>query len=132
MSEPTRVFGWFAVALSLVYKFPQIYKLQKTKDTRGISVFSQCVQASAYGFYIAHGLIISDPPVWFLGIASLCQSMVLIFQYFAFRGMASVRESGKSVHPYDDTEDKADVLDSERLDPDLKLKGGVDATAPAS
>ncbi|GMH61793.1 hypothetical protein TrLO_g7565 [Triparma laevis f. longispina] len=82
---PTRIFGWIAVTLSLIYKFPQIYKLQKTKDTRGISVGSQIIQASAYGFYIVHGSLIGDPPVVLLGITSLSQSMVLIVQYFCFR-----------------------------------------------
>mmetsp|Transcript_22538 Transcript_22538/g.45032 ORF Transcript_22538/g.45032 Transcript_22538/m.45032 type:complete len:106 (+) Transcript_22538:120-437(+) len=83
---PTRVFGWIAVTLSLIYKFPQIYKLQKTRDTRGISVGSQIIQASAYGFYIVHGSIIGDPPVVLLGITSLSQSIVLIVQYFCYRG----------------------------------------------
>ena len=83
--EPTRVFGWIAVTLSLIYKFPQIYKLQKTRDTRGISVGSQIIQASAYGFYIVHGTIIGDPPVVLLGITSLSQSIVLIVQYFCYR-----------------------------------------------
>ncbi|GMH76425.1 hypothetical protein TrVE_jg11952 [Triparma verrucosa] len=82
---PTRVFGWIAVTLSLIYKFPQIYKLQKTKDTRGISVGSQIIQASAYGFYVIHGTLIGDPPVVLLGITSLTQSMVLIIQYFCYR-----------------------------------------------
>ena len=82
---PTRVFGWIAVTLSLIYKFPQIYKLWKTQDTRGISVYSQIVQASAYGFYIVHGLLIEDPPVVVLGITSLSQSLVLVAQFFYYR-----------------------------------------------
>lgn len=85
-SDPKRIFGWVAVTLSLVYKFPQILKLQRSKDTRGISVESQVVQASAYFFYITHGILINDPPIVFLGITSLCQSLVLVAQYFAFRG----------------------------------------------
>ena len=91
-SDPERIFGWIAVSLSLVYKFPQIYKLAWSKDTRGISVFSQIVQASAYFFYIAHGLIIGDPPIVFLGITSLCQSLILVAQYFAFRGNSINKE----------------------------------------
>ena len=47
---------------------------------------SQIIQASAYGFYIVHGSIISDPPVVLLGITSLSQSLVLIGQYFYFKG----------------------------------------------
>lgn len=84
-SDPSRIFGWIAVSLSLVYKFPQIYWLYKTRQTAGISVASQLVQASAYFFYIAHGIIIGDPPIVFLGITSLTQSLVLVAQYFAYR-----------------------------------------------
>ena len=87
---PTRVFGWIAVSLSLIYKFPQIYKLYTTHNTRGISVESQIVQASAYTFYIVHGLVISDPPVVFLGATSFAQSLVLIGQYFAYRNEPQV------------------------------------------
>ena len=83
---PIRAFGWVAVTLSLIYKFPQIYKLQVTRDTRGISVGSQIIQASAYGFYIIHGTLIGDPPVVLLGCTSLMQSLVLIVQYFCFKG----------------------------------------------
>jgi uncharacterized protein with PQ loop repeat len=81
----TRVFGWIAVCLSLTYKVPQIWKLYKTRDTRGISVISQIWQASAYGFYIIHGTLIEDPPIVFLGITSLLQSLILIAQWYAFR-----------------------------------------------
>ena len=82
---PTRVYGWIAVSLSLIYKFPQMYKLHITHNTQGISVFSQIVQASAYAFYVAHGFVIGDPPVVFLGATSMLQSIVLITQYFCYR-----------------------------------------------
>ena len=82
---PTRIFGWVAVGLSLTYKFPQIYKLWKTQDVRGISVLSQIVQGSAYAFYIVHGTLIQDGPVTLLGIASLAQSLVLVAQYYYYR-----------------------------------------------
>lgn len=86
-SDPQKVFGWIGVAISLIYKVPQIIKLQKTRRTAGISVFSQIVQASAYFFYIAHGILIRDPPILFLGCTSLLQSLVLITQYFCFKDL---------------------------------------------
>lgn len=82
--DPTKIFGWIAVSISLIYKFPQIWKLYRTEDISGISVFSQCVQASAYIFYIIHGILIADPPIVFLGITSGLQSMVLILQYYYY------------------------------------------------
>ncbi len=81
---PTRVFGWVAVSLSLVYKFPQIWKLYRTGDIQGISVESQLVQSLAYFFYITHGFVIEDPPIVFLGFTSLLQSVVLVSQYFYY------------------------------------------------
>ena len=38
------------------------------------------MQASAYIFYMIHGSIVDDRPVVLLGVASLIQSLVLIFQ----------------------------------------------------
>ena len=81
---PTRIFGWIAVSLSLVYKFPQIWKLYRTGDIQGISVESQIVQSLAYFFYITHGFVIEDPPIVFLGFTSLLQSVVLVSQYFYY------------------------------------------------
>ena len=81
-SDPTRIFGWLAVTLSLSYKFPQIYKLWKLGDIRGISVESQLIQVVSYLFYIIHGNVIGDPPIIILGCSSLIQSVVLVGQYF--------------------------------------------------
>ena len=114
-SDPRRIFGWIAVTLSLVYKLPQIYKLQRSKDTRGISVESQVVQASAYFFYITHGILISDPPIVFLGITSLCQSLVLVAQYFAFRGQNVNEEK------VDDRESESDSYSSGSSDTKEKV-----------
>ena len=91
-SNPRRIFGWIAVCLSLIYKFPQIIKLYKTEETQGISVHSQIVQASAYFFYITHGLLISDPPIIFLGVTSLLQSLVLIGQYVYYTNKQKRKE----------------------------------------
>lgn len=80
--DPKKIWGWFAVTLSLTYKFPQIYKLYTTKDIRGISVFSQLIQCVSYLFYVVHGTVIQDPPIVLLGCTSLAQSVVLVAQYF--------------------------------------------------
>ena len=94
-SNPRRIFGWIAVCLSLIYKFPQIIKLYQTEETQGISVHSQIVQASAYFFYITHGLLISDPPIIFLGVTSLLQSLVLIGQYLYYTDKQKQKQKEK-------------------------------------
>lgn len=93
------------IFFSLTYKFPQIWKLYHTRDTAGISVFSQIVQGAAYGFYITHGILIKDPPVVLLGVASLLQSIVLIFQYFIY---SNSKEKKISIN-----NDKIAAIDSE-------------------
>lgn len=78
----TTVYGWIATTLSLLYKFPQMYTLYKTRKTDGLSIISLLVQTIAYGFYIAHGITIEDPPVFYMGSIALGQSLVVIFLYF--------------------------------------------------
>ena len=36
-------------------------------------------------FYVIHGALQSDPPVIALGIASMAQSLVIVYQYFQHR-----------------------------------------------
>ena len=105
-SDPNRIFGWIAVSLSLVYKFPQIYRLFKTRETAGISVLSQLVQASAYFFYVTHGIIIGDPPIIFLGITSLIQSLVLVAQYFAYRNHSERKKGQQELETRSDHSDE--------------------------
>eukprot|EP00750_Incisomonas_marina_P025521 INCI5534.1.p1 GENE.INCI5534.1~~INCI5534.1.p1 ORF type:complete len:204 (-),score=46.62 INCI5534.1:300-911(-) len=90
---PTAVWGYIAVTLSLIYKVPQIIHLYRTGDVAAISITSQIVQASAYIFYMIHGSIVDDRPVVLLGVASLIQSLVLIFQYYRYRGKVTRSKS---------------------------------------
>ena len=114
---PTRVFGWIAVSLSLVYKFPQIWKLYVTGDIQGISVEAQIVQAMAYFFYIAHGIIIEDPPIVFLGLTSLLQSIVLVTQYFYICCNKPEEDEGS-----DEDEQKGDNENLEEYEVELTRK----------
>ncbi len=84
-SVTSQVFGWLAISLSLIYKLPQIWKLHKNGDIRGISLSSQMIQTISYFFYIVHGVLIKDPPVTVLGSVSLTQSIILLCQYFYYR-----------------------------------------------
>jgi uncharacterized protein with PQ loop repeat len=76
------IYGWTATTLSLLYKFPQMYTLFKYRKTDGLSIVSVLVQTTAYGFYIAHGIIIEDPPIFYMGAIALAQSLVVIVLYF--------------------------------------------------
>ena len=81
----TEIFGWAAVALSLVYKLPQMYRLWRAKKIDGLSVTSLIVQTVSYGFYIAHGVVINDLPILWMGIVALAQSILVIGLYFYYK-----------------------------------------------
>ena len=81
----TEIFGWVAAALSLIYKLPQMYRLWRAKKIDGLSVTSLIVQAISYGFYIAHGVVINDLPILWMGIVALAQSIFVIGLYFYYK-----------------------------------------------
>jgi uncharacterized protein with PQ loop repeat len=72
------IFGWIATSLSITYKLPQIYKLYKTKESSAISIKSYGIQAFSYSFYIAHGFIVFDYPIAYMGIINLIQNIIII------------------------------------------------------
>ena len=80
----TSGFGWAAMAITFIYKIPQIYKFYKTKTSTGVSVLSYMIQAGGYILYSIHGYIISDHPVIYMGITSFCMNMILCFQYLYY------------------------------------------------
>lgn len=80
-----QVFGWVATSLSLIYKLPQIYVLCKHQRHEGLSLASLACQASAYGFYIAHGTLNDDWAIACMGSVSLLQSLTLIALYFHYK-----------------------------------------------
>ena len=88
-----QAFGWTATSLSLVYKLPQIYVLYTQKKHKGLSIVSLSCQASAYGFYIAHGTLNEDWSIVCMGCASLLQSIVLIVMYFYYKPRSSPSET---------------------------------------
>ena len=76
----TKVFGWIATSLGLIYKTPQIYKIYKNKKIEGISLRSYFVQTLSYCFYIVHGFYLEDNPSISMGFISLIQNFIALFQ----------------------------------------------------
>ena len=83
------MFGWVAAGLSLIYKLPQMYQLWRAKKIEGLSVISLIVQTISYGFYIAHGVVINDLPILWMGIVALAQSLIVIGLYFYYKRQQS-------------------------------------------
>ena len=72
------LFGWIATSFNLIYKLPQIYKLYKTNDARGISIKAYVIQTISYFFYMLHGVFNKDYPIIVMGISSFIQCLVII------------------------------------------------------
>jgi len=85
----TILFGWIATSLSLVYKLPQIYKLYKTHDGRGISIKSYIIQTFSYIFYMLHGLFNTDYPIIVMGISCFCQCLIIIWLSYKYKNQTS-------------------------------------------
>lgn len=80
----TKIFGWIAASLGLIYKVPQIYKIYKYKKTKGLSIRSYCFQTISYIFYIIHGFYIEDNPSISMGFISLVQNIIIHLLFYKY------------------------------------------------
>ena len=76
----TSFFGWLAASWTILYKLPQIYKLCKSKTSKGLSLASYFMQTISYLPYAIHGIIISDTPTFVMGIVSFFLNLLLCIQ----------------------------------------------------
>tara|TARA_B100000161_G_C33554929_1_gene417362 strand:- start:2291 stop:2617 length:327 start_codon:yes stop_codon:yes gene_type:complete len=79
------IFGWIASGLSTIYRLPQIYKVFKNKNVKGISCTSYLVQSTSYCFYIVHGILNQDNPIIAMGSVAIFQNMIIIFLYMYYK-----------------------------------------------
>ena len=79
------IFGWIASSITLIYKLPQIYKLNKNKNSDNISKLSLFIQSTGYIFYIIHGITINDYSIIIMGSGALFQNIILIIFYFLYK-----------------------------------------------
>jgi uncharacterized protein with PQ loop repeat len=81
----TKIFGWIAASLGLMYKMPQMYKIYKYKKTEGLSLRSYIFQSVSYCFYIIHGFYIEDNPSISMGFISLVQNIIIHILFYKFK-----------------------------------------------
>ena len=81
----TSFFGWLGTTCTIVYKLPQIYKLYKSKTSKGLSIMSYSIQTISYVPYVVHGIIINDLPTITLGAGALFFNLILCFQQYYYR-----------------------------------------------
>jgi uncharacterized protein with PQ loop repeat len=85
----TKIFGWIATGLGLLYKTPQIYKIYKSKKIDGLSLNSYICQSLSYCFYIVHGYYIEDNPTISMGFISLTQNLIIHILFYKFNNKKS-------------------------------------------
>ena len=90
----TSFFGWLATTCTLLYKLPQVYKLYKSKTSKGISIISFSIQTISYVPYIIHGIIINDKPTLAMGSFSFILSIILCIQICYYHRYYDVIEEG--------------------------------------
>jgi uncharacterized protein with PQ loop repeat len=76
----TSFFGWLGTTCTLLYKLPQIYKLYKSKTSKGVSLISYSMQTISYLPYAIHGIIIDDLPTFAMGAFSFILNVILCIQ----------------------------------------------------
>ena len=76
----TSFFGWLGTTCTIIYKLPQIYKLYKSKTSKGLSIISYGIQTVSYVPYVVHGIIINDPPTFAMGLFSLILNIIICLQ----------------------------------------------------
>ena len=52
--------GWIGVALGLLVAPPQLWKILRTKETKGISLWTYTFLVGALVFYLIHAILIKD------------------------------------------------------------------------
>lgn len=77
-------FAWIANILVFIYKLPQIFTLYKEKTTKGLSLYSFCIQAVGYILYILHGYYANDDALLYGMIPALVQNIVIILMYLRY------------------------------------------------
>ncbi len=85
----TILFGWIATSLNLVYKLPQIYKLCKTHDARGISFRSYIIQTLSYIFYMLHGIFNNDYTIIVMGCSTFIQCSIILWLSYKYKNQTS-------------------------------------------
>jgi len=81
----TKIFGWIAASLGLIYKVPQIYKIYKYKKTKDLSIRSYIFQTLSYCFYIIHAFYIEDNPSISMGFISLVQNIIIHLLFYKYK-----------------------------------------------
>lgn len=72
------IVGFLALALGLVYRVPQVYKIYRLKSGEEVSEKTLHVQNSSYALYIAYGILRSDVVYISSSAIGIVQNLILL------------------------------------------------------
>ena len=107
----TKIFGWIAASLGLIYKVPQIYKIYKYKKTNGLSIRSYFFQTVSYIFYIIHGFYIEDNPSISMGFISLVQNIIIHLLFYKYNYKNKNNKTIEMIEDYNFKNNEDDIID---------------------
>jgi MtN3 and saliva related transmembrane protein len=74
--------GYLAAILTTAAYIPQVWKIYKTKDTRGLSAGMYALLVGGLGLWLAYGILLNDWPLIIAnGITFLCAGYILVVKF---------------------------------------------------
>lgn len=83
-------FGFTAMAISLVYRVPQIYKIYKNRSAADISQTAYLLQSISYVLYVVYGIRRKDMVYVASSVVSLLQNVVIHVMCWWAKRMATI------------------------------------------
>lgn len=75
------IFGWIGGIINAFHILPQVIKNYRRKSTQDISLFSIIIKITASVTYCIHGVVIGDPPLFYMTALVTAQYMFILLQY---------------------------------------------------
>ncbi len=73
-----------ALTISLFINIPQLYKIVKSKDVRGISVYTVCLRIACNGCYILYAALIQEWILVVVGSQNIISEACLLILFKRF------------------------------------------------
>jgi len=77
--------GLIAAFLTTAAFVPQVVKVIKTKDTKGLSLLMYIMQVTGMFLWLVHGLSINDLPLILANAVTLCLSGIILFYKIRYK-----------------------------------------------
>lgn len=79
------ILGYIAIGFEMIHRFPQIYKLYKTKKGDDISEMMLLTQLISICFYISYSLLRTDVIIFVGSMFSIVQNIVIYGMIYKYK-----------------------------------------------